>query len=52
VGADAIALEDAPFAGDEADDPQASSLELSADVVDVAQPLTGLAHDRSVQELR
>jgi hypothetical protein len=36
VGADAVALEDAELAGDEAGYPQASSDELSADVVDTA----------------
>src|SRR6266536_1486382 len=40
LGADAVALEDAEFAGDETGDPQAASDELSADAVDAAQFLT------------
>jgi hypothetical protein len=52
VGADAVALEDAEFAGGEAGYPQASSVEFSADVVDPAQLLTGLGDDLSVQEFR
>jgi hypothetical protein len=37
---DAAALEDAEFSGDETGHTQASSVELSADVVDAAQFLT------------
>jgi hypothetical protein len=50
VGADAVTLEDAELAGDEAGYLQASFDELSADVVDMAELLTGFADHLSVQE--
>jgi hypothetical protein len=43
--AHAVTLEDAEIAGYQADHPQVSFHELSADVVDMAQLATGLADD-------
>jgi hypothetical protein len=49
VGTDPVPLEDAELAAHQAADSQVSFHELSADVVDVAQLMTGLVNDLSVQ---